>query len=401
MPGFLQVFGFRDQTSIMGYGIDPTVQQLISSLMMLGTVVGAIFTGLLSRWISHRWLLFTGYALNNLAVILLMVATDNGLLYAGRLVQGIGNGFMQVVPQLYIQECAPVAQRGSLVAAFMLLTGVGQLIGAIVDNFTGKLLSKASYQIPLGVFLIVPTIAGVVLPFIPESPRWLVAHGQPEQARRSIVRLRSKRTPAAIIEAELSEIQEGLAHESQILGNVSVLDLFRKPNRRQTLLSVATMTSLGGAGSLLFQMFGTYFFQIAGQTKAFEETVGLTAAGCVGTFISVWLFTKVGRRPLLLFAFGAQAIAMLVVAGTSVKTPFTTEAGKAMVAFCFVFMFIFNLACAPVLYLVTAEIPSQHLRGYTVGLALAVSFVTVWLCTFTAPYFINPLELNWVCVTPA
>ena len=62
------------------------------------------------------------------------------------------------------------------------------------------------------------------------------------------------------------------------------------------------------------------------------------------------------------------------------------------------------------------ELPSQRLRSYTFGLAAAIGFLgavshtiketcelkkgklTVyvqWLCTFTAPYFINPDSLNW------
>jgi hypothetical protein len=36
MPGFLKVFGYKDPTSPIGWGIDSTVQQLINSLMTAG-----------------------------------------------------------------------------------------------------------------------------------------------------------------------------------------------------------------------------------------------------------------------------------------------------------------------------------------------------------------------------
>jgi nitrate/nitrite transporter NarK len=45
--------------------------------------------------------------------------------------------------------------------------------------------------------------------------------------------------------------------------------------------------------------------------------------------------------------------------------------------------------------MVAGEIPSQRLRSYTFGLAAAAGFLGAWLITFTAPYFINPVALNW------
>lgn len=50
---------------------------------------------------------------------------------------------------------------------------------------------------------------------------------------------------------------------------------------------------------------------------------------------------------------------------------------------------------APYSWLVAGEIPSQRLRSYTFGLAAAAGFLGAWLITFTAPYFINPVALNW------
>lgn len=46
-------------------------------------------------------------------------------------------------------------------------------------------------------------------------------------------------------------------------------------------------------------------------------------------------------------------------------------------------------------WLVAGEIPSQRLRSHTFGIAAAVGFLGAWLITFTAPYFINPMALNW------
>lgn len=70
-------------------------------------------------------------------------------------------------------------------------------------------------------------------------------------------------------------------------------------------------------------------------------------------------------------------------------------AGTALIIVVSVYVFGFNFGLEPYVYLVAGEMPSQHLRGYTMGLSSAISFFFGWLTTFTAPYFINPTVLNW------
>lgn len=199
-----------------------------------------------------------------------------------------------------------------------------------------------------------------------------------------------------LIDAELSEIERSFEAEKALVNGIAVVDLFRKTNLRRTLLSWGLMTALGGSGSLMFLAYGTYFFAVAGQTKAFEVSVGMTAAGLVATLISMWVITKVGRRTILLVGFFVQAICMLILAVVYRNNTLSVAAGKALVAFTIIYLFFYNMCIAPYVYLSAGEIPTQRLRGYTLGSAIGIAFFWNWLVTFTAPYFLNPLELNWV-----
>jgi MFS family permease len=146
----------------------------------------------------------------------------------------------------------------------------------------------------------------------------------------------------------------------------------------------------------LFLIFGTYFFTIAGQTKAFEESVGMTAAGLAATLFSMWLITRIGRRTILLIGFATQAVCMLIVALVYQYKSTSPIGGKVLVAFTIIYLFFYNMCVAPYLYLSAGEIPTQRLRGYTLGMAIGVGFVWNWVSSYTAPYFLNPLEMNWV-----
>ena len=54
MRGFLRVFGYQDASLKGGWGIDPTSQQLITSFLNVGTMVGVLFTAPFARFFGRR-----------------------------------------------------------------------------------------------------------------------------------------------------------------------------------------------------------------------------------------------------------------------------------------------------------------------------------------------------------
>lgn len=104
---------------------------------------------------------------------------------------------------------------------------IGSIIGSVVDNFTRVHLDKSSYQIPLGCLYIVPTILGIGLFFVPESPRWLLHKGRDAQARRSLEILRGNSVGQEYIELEWAEMVRGVEEEKKIAKSIGFLDMFR------------------------------------------------------------------------------------------------------------------------------------------------------------------------------
>lgn len=174
MPGFLKIYGYRSPKSPTGWNLSTERQQLISSLMTLGAVIASGLSGPIAWKLGRKPCLWIACVLCWTADIIMMADTSIGGLYAGRLIIGLANGLFMSFSQLYLQECTPAKFRGLALAAFSLWTSIGQLAGTIVDNYTAKIPSRASYLIPLGLIYIAPFFIAVGLLFIPESPRWLM-----------------------------------------------------------------------------------------------------------------------------------------------------------------------------------------------------------------------------------
>ncbi|OQV05071.1 hypothetical protein CLAIMM_09866 [Cladophialophora immunda] len=395
MPGFLKVFGYKDPTSSIGWGIDSTVQQLINSLMTVGAFAACLCIGPLGKFIGRPAALFLGCIFNHVGAILMMASTKFAALYASRVVIGLANGLFMVQTQLYIQETSVPQIRGALLGMYQVCVAFGSILGSIVDNYTAPRPDRSAYLIPCGCLFIIPTFLMFTLLFMPESPRWLVDHDRYDEARKSLVRLRPSDTADRMIDAELNEMIEAVRIERSLAKGIRLVDMFHGTNKRRSILSICLVLSLSATGNLFFIVYGTYFFAIAGENKPFEETVGMNCAGLAGVLISLYLITKIGRRVLLLSGAAGQGICMLVIGATYSSGNNSLAANRCLVAFVILHIFLYTMCTAPYLYLVAGEIPSNRLRSFTLGIANAVGYFGAWLISFTVPYFINPQDLNW------
>jgi MFS family permease len=168
---------------------------LAASAYLVGAVLGALFFG----WLTDRWgrkKLFT------ITVLLYLVATIacglswNFLSFAMfRLLTGAGIGGEYAAVNATIQELIPARRRGftDLVVngSFWLGAAVGA-IGALVVLDPSVMPAEYGWRFA---FIIGGALGLIVLflrHFLPESPRWLMTHGDPQQAERVVAEIEQR-----------------------------------------------------------------------------------------------------------------------------------------------------------------------------------------------------------------
>lgn len=376
----MQVFGYKDPATAVGWNISTKRQQLISSLMTLGAVVGSAFAGPLAWKAGRKSCLWGACVLCAVADIIMMATTSIGALYAGRFLIGLANGLFMTFSQLYIQECSPAKYRGLMLAAFQFWTSFGTLIGTIVDNFTAPLAGKAEYLIPLGLIYIVPFILTVGLFLIPESPRWLMEKGKTEEAKKSLLWLRPNKDA---VDSELRSIQTAIDETKANSGKALFFEMFRNPvDRRRTMLAVGAVNTQAASGAMFMIAYGTYFFEMAGVGKPFENSVALVTVGVVAIIINTFVITRYGRRRVMLMSgLILCAITMLIIAAVYTVKPNADSTGKLIVGISVIYILGYNGMISSYAWLSGGELPSQRLRSYTFGLAASVGFLGAWLAT--------------------
>lgn len=130
---------------------------------------------------------------------------------------------------LYQSETAPKRIRGALVTCYQLFITIGILLAAIVEYFTKNYSDSSAYQIPIGIQLIFGGLLGIGSLFIPESPRFLIKQGKPEQAARSLAIIRGASVDSAEVQEEIAEIKANYEFELS-LGTSTYADCFKGSN---------------------------------------------------------------------------------------------------------------------------------------------------------------------------
>jgi putative MFS transporter len=151
----------------------------------IGAILGATIWGRLADRIGRRTV-FIGTVLNfSLATGILALTPDHGWIFLTifRFFVGFGVGGLYCVDLPLVQEFVPASRRGfvgGLVTAFI---PIGVMIGSVLGAFLAPVIGWR------GLFacgLIPAALTLLIRAWVPESPRWLVRMGRPEEARRSL-----------------------------------------------------------------------------------------------------------------------------------------------------------------------------------------------------------------------
>jgi len=162
---------------------------LIVSILSAGTFFGArkyakfavccrpnkcvVLAGDLADFCGRRTTIILGCLVFMIGVILQTAATAYGLLIAGRLIAGLGVGFVSAIIILYMSELAPRKVRGAIVSGYQFCITIGLLLASCVVYATQCRFDSGSYRIPIAIQLVWALILGSGLCFLPESPRYV------------------------------------------------------------------------------------------------------------------------------------------------------------------------------------------------------------------------------------
>ncbi|KAF6256200.1 general substrate transporter, partial [Scenedesmus sp. NREL 46B-D3] len=281
--------------------------QLLTSCLFLSEAAAAAMVGSHTcRRFGRRATMVAGGACFLRGTVLVTLAVNISMLVLGRLVLGVGVGFVAQAAPLYLSEMAPCNMRGALNITLQLVLTVGILAAARVPTVTwmrpawGWRLSLAMGAVPSLILFFGSTL-------LPDTPNSLVQRGQQEEGCKVLQKIRGTDN----IDAEYDDIVEA------VRVSASVKNLWRTITRRrywpQLVISVLV--------PILQQLTSTSSCLTAHSSINAGDGVGyallsavITGAVNVGSMFVAILVDRVGCRALFIQG-GIQMLVCEVVAG--------------------------------------------------------------------------------------
>jgi hypothetical protein len=119
----------------------------------------------------------------------------------------------------------------------MFITGMGNLWGAGMSRAFATETHSKGWIIPTAMQFVPALMMLLLVPFTPESPRWLILKGQMQKAKTSLDRLRPKHdVDNGTTQAEVDALEFSI-EESKARNQGSWMDLFRGNYLRRTWVS--------------------------------------------------------------------------------------------------------------------------------------------------------------------
>jgi sugar porter (SP) family MFS transporter len=304
-----------------------------------------------------------------------------GVFILGRVLIGIGQGMALTAGPVYIGEITPPEIRGKVMSFWQLFYSVGAFIAYWVNYSCGKhkkTLGDWDWRMVVIFQMMMPVIICAQLPFIPETPRWYIQHGdRVEDARRSLTRLRATEQE---VEDELLGIREAIAYEREVVSG-TYMALWKDPSVRKRL-GLAFVINIGqqltGQGTL-----NTYSSTIYKSVFTSNDTINLINAlnatcGIIFTLNATWTVDRFGRKFLFIVGAIGMGLCMLVVPLIGLETPNikspsgtltkTQPVGIAITAMLFLFIFFYKPSWGATTWIWTSEIFSMNVRSQAVGM---------------------------------
>lgn len=375
-------------------GLTPVTEGMVTSSLLLGAALGAVTGGRLSDARGRRRTILTLAVLFFVGALGCTLAPTTAVMVVARFVLGLAVGGASVTVPVYLAEVSPAERRGALVTRNELMVVSGQLLAftsnAVIANVGGGSGGVWRWM------LVIATVPAVVLWFgmlvMPESPRWLASQSRFSEALEVLRQVRSQQRA----EAELSEVSAlAVKDEQEKLGGWQ--DIKSVPWVRKLVFvgfGIAIVQQITGVNTIMY--YGTQILTDAGfaSDSALTANIANGVISVLATFVGIWLLGRVNRRPMLMVGQIGTTAALLFIGVFSLVLPAGDGRAYAVLAMTVTFLAFQQGAISPVTWLMLSEIFPMRMRGFGMGVAAVVLWLTNFVIGLVFPSLVDGIGIS-------
>lgn len=362
-----------------------------NSCALLGCLLGSICSGVLMERYGRKRLLIIAAAIFTVSSIGTGWAQSFDAFVFWRIFGGVAIGMASNVSPTYIAEVAPAAWRGRLVTLNQFTLVIGILAAQIVNlliagDLTAGLNTeqiRLSWQGQFGwrwmfTAVAVPSIIFFILSlWVPESPRWLIAHGKTEAAARILEKIGG----AKYARDEIADVLATL--QSQSKQSSSWTELFKPGVLGVVAIGIVLAILQQWSGTNVIFNYAEEIYRGAGYDLS-GVMFNIVITGVINllfTILATAFVDRLGRRPLMLWGTAGIAVfhGLLALAFLQGMT------GPTVLCLTLGVIGLYGMSLAPVTWVLLSEIFPNRVRGLAMSVAVSALWIACFLVTYTFP----------------
>lgn len=416
---FLDTLDLRDNASLIG---------TVTALYDVGCLLGAIFAMCYAEHLGRKASILLGTTVMAIGALLQTTAYGVPQMIVGRVVAGLGNGLNTSTAPVWQGETSQIRWRGKLVVIDLVLNIAGYSLSNWITFAFSYVAGPASWRFPLAFQFFFILGLWATVPWLPESPRWLISHGRGDEARRILADLEALDVSHPFVVTAYTEIVEAVDYERRysvswtrlLRGKTSTGndELAATDNDQDTDARAGTCTLrrlVLGAGSQAIQQLAGINVTSYYLPTVLMESVGLTEkmarllAACnsisylLAGMVAIPQIEHWGRRRLFMLCALGQGVCYLLITVLLAmnEKPGYAHAEKvasASVAFFFAYYVFFGCGFQGIPWLLPVELNSLSMRTKGAGLATATNWAMNFMVVEITPVGIQNLGYRFYII---
>ncbi|MBM3689277.1 MAG: sugar porter family MFS transporter [Actinobacteria bacterium] len=371
---------------------------LVVSIALIGSAIGAWFTGSLADRFGRKKVMLVAAALFLVAAIGQAFPLGVYDLCLWRFIGGAGIGVASVTAPMYIAEIAPAQIRGRMgsLQQFAVVIGIFAtgLVNFMVLNAAGGkarnewLLGLEAWQWMFLTMLIPAVVFALLVLRIPESPRYLVSIGKTAEAAEVL---------STIYTVDVTPIVDDIKQSLQGDHKPRMSDLRGKAFGLMPIVWIGILLSafqqFVGINAVFY--YSNSIWEAVGfsEAQAFETSLITTGVNVAFTIVAIALVDRVGRKPLLLVGSSGMVVTLATLTFIFGTAPIDAEGQPvltdgpnivAMIAFN-LYVAFFAATWGPVVWVLLGEMFPNRIRAAALAVAASAQWVANFIVSTTFP----------------
>jgi MFS family permease len=322
---------------------------MIVASFLLASWLGCVIAALpYSDRIGRRVWVITGSVIQIIGTVISASSYSVGQLIAGRVLIGVGNGFVVSTGPIYVAETTgTVKHRGPLVGILMGFACTGTACAYWIDFGFTYAKGEVVWRLPVAMQIIWSLLCIILCFPNADSPRWYFLQDRPDEGRLVLQQIYNDSTLADKVKEEiLTELKQEVSETLQFTDFFYDLSETKAASRIRDGVILVGVAYLMGTNMVFYYM-PTIFQLYIGlpATTASVCSGAATTLLAIGAFFGSIFCEKGGRRKWLLWGSALQSVFMIAFVGLlAASTKATSSAAAAML---FGWILVFSPTWAP------------------------------------------------------